>query len=203
MQYAVWGILGAAIVAIVVLYLRNDLGARSALPVLNEVKPFSLTNQLEQPVSLADLKGDVWIADIIFTRCGGPCPKMTEKMSELQHQLPTAGITFVTLTADPKFDTARVLKAYAERFKADHSRWHFLTGDKAEINQLAVKGLLLTSLEKEESQQEDPNDLFVHSTTFVLVDKRGRIRGVYESLEEGFKEKIVNDAKGLLRERAR
>src|ERR1700746_3076871 len=60
---------------------------RSSLPVYGQVADFSLTNQANAVVSLADLNGHPWVADIIFTRCPGPCPRMTRQMRELQDLL--------------------------------------------------------------------------------------------------------------------
>lgn len=203
-QVIVWSVLGFVIVLIALFYVRFELMTRSDLPVISEIQEFSLTNQFGEVTTLADLKGNVWIADIIFTRCGGPCPRMTEKMSELQKMFPQEKIRFVTLTTDPDFDKPSVLKAYSEKFGAEPDRWLFLTGSKEQIKRLATQGLKLAAIEKDEQQQENPNDLFIHSTVFMIVDKRGRVRGgAYESLEPGFEEKIGPAVKSLLRERAR
>jgi protein SCO1/2 len=93
------------------------------------------------------------------------------------------------------------MKRYSERFAADASRWQFLTGPKAEIlRNLASGSLKLAAVDKEPGERENDHDLFIHSTTFVLVDKHGRIRGYYESLEPGFQEKAREDIRSLLRE---
>jgi protein SCO1/2 len=153
------------------------------LPVLAQVADFLLTNQSGQAVTLADLRGKVWVADIIFTRCAGPCPQMTRRMSALQDSLPaTSTAKLVTLTTDPEFDTPAVMKAYGERFGADIARWSLLTGSKPEIARLAIDGLKLTAVEKKPEERADPNDLFIHSTIFVVVDKQARLRGVFETV---------------------
>src|SRR6185436_6722388 len=91
-----------------------------ALPVLSSVAEFTLTNQLGRAVTLADLRGHVWVADFIFTRCPGPCLKMTRQMKDLQEALPAANpARLVTLTTDPAYDSPAILKTYAGRFDAD------------------------------------------------------------------------------------
>jgi protein SCO1/2 len=150
------------------------------------VADFALTNQNGQDVSLADLREHVWVADIIFTRCGGPCPRMTRQMKELQDALPPGSTAkLVTLTTDADFDTPPVLRAYAGRFQADTNRWTFLTGDKREVAKLAIDSLKLTAIEKKPEERVTPKDLFVHSTIFVIVDKRSQLRGVFETTGEG------------------
>ena len=107
------------------LRLRETLG--KPLAKLGQVQDFRLTNQIGQAVTLADLRGRVWVADIVFTRCAGPCPRMTRQMKEIEEALPVASKAWlVTLTTDADFDTPPVLNAYAGRFGADTNRWMFL-----------------------------------------------------------------------------
>ena len=88
---------------------------------------------------MADLTNRVWVADIIFTRCAGPCPVITGRMKSLEAALPkTSDAKLVTLTTDPDYDTPAMMKRYGERFGADFNRWMFLTGTKAEIAALGA-----------------------------------------------------------------
>ena len=200
-QWVAWTLLVGVILYMCVVFVREQ-ARKSNLPVIGQVEPFTLTNQLGDQVTLADLKGKVWVTDIIFTRCMGPCPKMTEKMSELQQKFSgEKDLRLVTLTTDPDHDSPAILKSYAEKFQNDPSRWFFVTGPKPEIKQLAKGSLKLAAEEKSKEEQENPNDLFIHNTVFMLVDKHGRMRGqAYESLEPNFHEKIQQDIRALLRE---
>lgn len=184
-EWAVWGGIAFVVLAILGAFVRERIHTPSKpLMVISQVADFSLTNQLDHPVTLADLRGQVWVADIIFTRCPGPCATMTKRMSELQAALPAnTPAKLVSLTTDPAHDTPRALATYAERFGADPNRWHFLTGPKADLVKLAVNSLKLTVLDKEEAKRTSPDDLFIHSTIFVVVDKQGRLRAVFESLD--------------------
>ena len=174
------------LLAVLLMQLKSHTALDHPLPVIGSIAEFTLTNQNGRAVSLADLRGRVWVADIIFTRCPGPCLKMTRQMKELQEALPPASqAKLVSLTTDADFDTAPVLKAYAERFQADTNRWMFLTGSKRAIANLAIDSLKLTAIEKKPEERESPQDLFVHSTIFVLADKQARLRGVFETTGEG------------------
>ena len=171
-------LLGGATVLLGFLWLTlraHQTAFGKPLPVYGQVADFTLTNQNGHAVSLANLRGLVWVADIIFTRCPGPCLKMTQK----------SAAKLITLTTDPDFDTPSVLKTYAERFGADASRWTFLTGTKKQLSSLAIDSLKLTAIEKKPEERQSAQDLFVHSTIFVLVDKRGQLRGVFETTGEG------------------
>ena len=202
LQMVVWGVLGAVLIVIGALFVAS-LRKGASLPSYGQVQPFTLTNQLGETITLQSLKGKAWVADVIFARCPGPCPKMTAEMTTLQNAFSAdQPLRFVTLTTDPEHDTADKLKEYAQRFSADPERWFFLTGPKREIlANLAVGSLKLSAVEKDPEFQENENDLFIHTTMFVLVDKAGKIRGFYESLEPGFQEKIQADMRSLLAEK--
>jgi protein SCO1 len=157
-----------------------------ALPVIGPVADFTLTNQDSRTTTLADLSNQVWVADIIFTRCAGPCPIMSAQMKSLQDALPPASrAKLVTLTTDPDFDTPPVMKKYGERFGADFNRWTFLTGTKAAIAGLAGDSLKLSAVPVKPEDRRNDADLFIHSTIFVVVDKHARLRGVFETMGEG------------------
>src|SRR5438445_1927832 len=134
-EWIVWGGLVLVMVAILGAFvISRSRQTVPPLPVYATVPDFSLTNQIGGVIALSDLRGKVWVADIIFTRCPGPCPKMTEQMSELQAALPPEEpVVLVSLTADPDFDTPEVLRRYGEERGASADRWHFLTGQKADL----------------------------------------------------------------------
>jgi protein SCO1/2 len=178
-EWLVWGGLIAVIAVVGIAFAWSKLRESARpMPVLGQIPAFNLTNQNNEAVSAANLRGKVWVADIIFTRCPGPCAKMTREFAKLQAALPVDGaVRLVSLTSDPEYDTAAKLKEYAGKFGTDANRWWFLTGDKKEIGSLAVNDFKFVVLDKEPKDRDVPDDLFIHSTWFVIVDKQGRLRG--------------------------
>ncbi|MEC7904296.1 MAG: SCO family protein [Verrucomicrobiota bacterium] len=172
------------------------------LPVLRTISSMDLVDQEGEPVNLQTFRGQPWFANIIFTRCPGPCARMTQKMRQLQEALPAEAseVQLVSLTTDPDFDTPEVLSQYARKFQADTQTWKFLTGTKEEIVRVSTQEWLLVMLEKGEAERESPNDIFLHSTLTVLMDGLGRIRGTYEILEEGQLDEALADLQRLLQE---
>jgi len=159
---------------------------RQPLPLIDAVADFTLTNQDCKVTTLADLTNRVWVADIVFTRCAGPCPIITDHMKSLEGALPqTSDAKLVTLTTDPDFDTPAMMKRYGERFDADFSRWMFLTGTKAQIGALGAGSLKLSAVPKPAADQTNAVDLFIHTTIFVVVDKHARLRGSFETMGDG------------------
>jgi protein SCO1 len=179
----VFGLLGLAYIVALTTMERTRQGA---LPILGRIAGFTLTNQNGQLATLANLSNRVWVADIIFTRCAGPCPRMTAQMKSLQDSLPqNNNAKLVTLTTDPDNDTPAVMKKYGERFGADFNRWIFLTGTKSEIAGLARDSLKLSAVPVKPEERKDDADLFIHTTIFVVVDKHAQLRGVFETGGEG------------------
>ncbi len=154
--------------------------------VIGPVADFTLTNQEGQVTTLADLTNHVWVADIIFTRCAGQCPRMTQQMKSLQDKLPSDSTArLVTFTTDPDYDSAAILKKYGQRAGADFHRWLFLTGTKREIAAVAGNSLKLSTQPIKLADRKSPVDLFIHATIFVVVDKHARLRTFFETAGDG------------------
>jgi len=176
-------------------YLLVSVGCRKGadLPELYQLPDFSLTDQTDTMVTLKDLKGHVWVADFIFTNCGGTCPMMTHEMRKLQDSLPSE-IRMLSITVDPARDTTKALAAYAAEQGATRDRWLFLTGDKQALHDLCVKGFKLP-LDETGGTAAEP---IAHSTRFVLVDRGGTIRGYYSGTEDEDLKRLAADARKLL-----
>jgi protein SCO1/2 len=205
LEWIVWGALTLTILGIVGAFVHSKLNGIQGppLPIITKGLPsFTLTNQSGQVVTQKDLESDIHLVDIIFTRCAGPCPKMTRHMADLQSKLsPKLPIKFLTVTTDPDYDSPAIVKRYGEKFGADFQRWTFLTGSKEEIKRFARDGLLLVSEEKSPEQQTTPEDLFIHATVFILLDKHGRVRGQFDSTEDDFMPKLTRAVKQLSAEK--
>ena len=163
------------------------------LPILGDVPDFHLTSQTGQPFDGKSLDGHIWVADFIYTMCTGPCPLMSAHMRQVQTATAeTPDVKLVSFTVDPAHDTPDVLAAYAKHFKPDFGRWYFLTGEQARLNDLALGGFKLNGVDGS----------MTHSTRFVLVDRRRRIRGYYTTSEDAFMPQLIHDIRQLEREKS-
>ena len=127
-------------------------------------------------------------------------------MITIQNQFfgnPNFGIASITI--DPKNDTAPILKKHADDLGVRSSNWHFLTGDKKYIYNLANKGFNLYA-----GENSKVNGGFEHSGLFALIDKNGDIRCrkddfgnpilYYDGLEKEGVKALQQDIAILLRE---
>ncbi len=78
------------------------------------IQDFTFTERSGRKVTKADLLGHPWLISFIFTRCAGPCPRVSGRMSDLQRLLAGTDVRLVTLTVDPDFDKPDVLNRYAQ-----------------------------------------------------------------------------------------
>lgn len=189
-----WIILGLIVIGIAILNLWlvfKNKPESTAEVVHVSVPDFSLTNQQGQPLGLSDLQGKIWVADFIFTHCPTICPVMTQEMVKLQSEFDSDPVTFVSFTVDPERDTPEVLSRYAVQYGADKQQWHFLTGEKNQIYQLANDGFKLAAAKHEGG--------FPHSAKFVLVAPDGNIHGYYDSRSKPAMKRLRKDVKTLLK----
>ena len=160
-----------------------------------ELEEFIFTDHNNKEVSKSDLKGKVWLADFVFTNCTTVCLPMTSNLSEFQDMLKDNGISnvdIVSFSVDPELDTPAALKEYAERFNADLSSWHFLTGyTQKEIEEFAKKNF------KTIVQKPANTDQVIHGTKFYLVNKDGEIVKDYSGVSDVPFEEMMNDIKIL------
>lgn len=164
-------------------------------PVLFPVPEFSLTSQEGRTFARRDLDGRVWIAGFFFTRCPTICPLLMGKMNDIQHRSKNLGEGFqmVSFSVDPSFDTPEVMRAYAREMRLTLNRWTLLTGPTGQIQQIVREGF---KDHLETAEGIAPADV-VHSTRIFLVDRRGRVRGLYDGSKDEEVSRLLRDA-GLL-----
>lgn len=180
-----------------------EIGVKKHEPlrVYGTVPEFTLTERSGVPVSDRDLNQGIWIADFIFTRCGGTCPIMSKSMSTLQRSLSSIPqiyppVRLVSFTVDPEWDTQERLQDYARRFDADEGGWLFLRGEYERIQELARDGFMVGV----QQGHDDPLEPIIHSQSLILVDPSGQIRGYYDGTEPADIRLLIADVMKLNRE---
>jgi protein SCO1/2 len=159
------------------------------LPVLGEIPHFDLIDQQGGKFDRASLDGHVWVADFIYTNCESSCPRMSSKMHSIQGAT-ASDVRLVSFTVDPARDTPQALDAYGRKYAADEKRWAFLTGNPATLEMLDHDAFKLGSLSMD------------HSTRFVLIDKKGQVRGYYGLFDGDGAARLEKDAARLDKEQA-
>jgi protein SCO1 len=164
-------------------------------PVLGTLPEFAFVDQTGAPFTSNDVRGKVWVADFIFTRCPTICPAMTQVMAKVQHRSRNLGSAFrlVSFSIDPANDTPAVLQAYAEKHAFSPRLWSFVTGGSPEAIQTMVNESFKIAAGRDSAS---PGGMF-HGSHFVLVDPRMQIRGYYDSTDAEAIDRLLRDV-GLL-----
>jgi len=173
--------------------------ARPELLDLGEVPASSLVDEHGEPFTEEALRGHPTIVGFVFTRCPTICPVITMKMHGVQEKTADpkgAPIKLLSISVDPAYDTPPRLLEYATLHQADFGRWRFLTGPGAQVRAL-VEGPFMNSMQQGPSNAGVPS--ISHSGYLVLVDSDLKIRGVYESNDVNALERLMRDARFLVR----
>lgn len=189
---AITAILWAGIVLVMVGVVVGKLykPRASSLPKLFPAASFVLTDETGRRFSDVDLAGHPYVAAFIFTRCGSSCPVVTARMAQVQKQTP-ASVQLVSFSVDPTYDTPEILDRYAKSYQADETRWHFLTGESAQMADVESRMKMSAPAPVKGDQP------IVHSDHLLLVDGEGNVRGVYDSEDVQSIKQLAADASAL------
>lgn len=164
--------------------------------VYHTIGKFALVNQDSVMITNETLRDKIYVTDFFFTSCRTICPIMKTQMVRVYEAIENdPQVLLVSHTIDPEHDTVALLHDYAERLGVKSNKWHFLTGNKDSIYYLAQTSYFATAMEDE----SDP-DGFIHSGAFLLIDKKGRIRGKYDGTKEEEVNKLLKDIEILKKE---
>jgi protein SCO1 len=164
--------------------------------VYHTIASFSFVNQDSAVVTNETFRGKIYVADFFFTSCRTICPKMKTQMLRVYDSIQNlADVLILSHTIDPTYDTVALLHDFADRLGVKSDKWHFVTGTKDSIYNIAQTSYFATAME----DKSEP-DGFIHSGAFLLIDKQGRIRGKYDGTVEEDVNRLVVDIKRLRKE---
>jgi protein SCO1/2 len=166
--------------------------------IYHTIADFKFVDQDSAVVTNDTFKGKIYVADFFFTTCRTICPIMKTQMKRVYDSIKgNPDVLILSHTIDPEYDTVGLLKDFAERLGVDSKKWHFVTGDKDKIYEIAQTSYFATALEDKAER-----DGFIHSGAFLLIDKDKRIRGKYDGTKADDVNRLLTDIRKLEREYA-
>lgn len=167
----------------------------------NDLQPFELVNQNDEPFTSEDMEGKVWLANLIFTECVTVCPPMTQNMTELTQELESEGLSdvgIISFTVDPETDTPEVLSEYISWYSpAESIDWQMMTGYDFEF----IRDYALNNFKTVVKAPQDGSNQVLHGTGIYLIDESGTLLKDYTGVDAGDNvfetEQIVEDVKIL------
>jgi protein SCO1/2 len=160
------------------------------------VPPFSFINQEGDTVTQALVQHKIYVADFFFVSCPTICPIMKREMLRVYQAFKgDTSLYLLSHTIDPQHDTIALLKQFATDLGVEGKQWQFLTGQREKIYEMAEKGYYATAL----PDSTEPGG-FVHSGGFILVDRQGRVRGIYDGTDAQKVDELIADIALLKKE---
>lgn len=162
---------------------------------IHKVIDFLFINQNGDSVSQSTIKNKIYLVNFFFSTCGSICPKMMRNMERVQnHFSENDDVLFISHTVMPWIDSVEALKKYSTNFNVIENKWHFVTGQKSEIYNLARTSYFV---EEEPGFTKDSTE-FLHTEHFILIDKNRHLRGIYNGTLELEMERVIEDINLLL-----
>lgn len=164
------------IVVIALLFLGIGFGMsyfEKNLYTVMKVPDFELTNQNNQKISSKDMLGKVYLVEFFFSKCPTICPVMNSNMKVIQKEINNPNFGIISISIDPDNDTSEILKEHSKKIGANSPNWHFLTGERTYIGNLADQFNIYVG------DEEDEGESLNHSGMIALVDQKGNIRCRY------------------------
>lgn len=146
---------------------------KKSLFTVMKVPDFELTDQNDIKISNKDMLGKVYLVEFFYSRCPTICPIMNQNMKYIQDEINNPNFGIISISIDPENDTSQVLKQHAKLVGATSPNWHFLTGNRDYIGEIADKFNIYVGDKKDEAESLN------HSGMIALVDKEGNIRCRY------------------------
>ena len=161
--------------------------------IYHSIQPFSFTNQFNETVSDKTIEGKIVVTDFFFATCQSICPKMSSQLVHVQSAFKNDNdVLILSHTVNPINDSVEVLYGYGQSYGAIKNKWHFLTGNKKEIYDMARYSYLVNALEEDGTAEG-----FLHSELLILVDANKHIRGMYDGTDSLAVVKLIADIKLL------
>lgn len=173
-----------------------ELGDGGIDTVFHSIKSFSFMDQDSSIITNASFAGQLYVADFFFTSCPSICPIMKVQLLRVYEKYQDNDkVAILSHTIDPDYDKVPILHDYAQRLEVESDKWHFVTGDKDQIYDMAQTSYYVATRENDQA----PGG-YEHSGAFILIDPNKHIRGVYDGTDAKSIDKLLRDIDILLEE---
>lgn len=175
--------------------------AHATLDSYKEVETMTFTNQRNEEVSTADLKGKVWVASFVFTSCNTECSYLVYRLRRVLGKLADENdFIMISFSVDPQTDTPERLQRFAQRYGKDNEQWHFLTGDHKKMTRIVKNNFLLPIAEGDQKDKLLATTELIHSNRYAVVDKQGVVRYYVDGMLPNAEALILDAVQQLLKE---
>jgi protein SCO1 len=159
----------------------------AVLPKCGDAPRFESRDQEGRSIGTTELSGSTWIAGFLDVAQPADIELLSSKLAELDQNLHGAkGVTLVSFCVGAD---QNALSDYARRYEAS-DRWRFVPVDEDRSSTFFQGWTSATASCRGQTPLQN---------VFVLIDRQGAVRGVYDASAPEAVQKILVDAGNLLR----
>jgi cytochrome oxidase Cu insertion factor (SCO1/SenC/PrrC family) len=170
----------------------NNNYAIAGFPLSGRTAPdFQLTNQFNQPVTLASLRGHEVVLAFIDSRCTTLCPLTAEILYNAKSHLTSSEasqIELIAINANPIATSIPVIQDWSIKHGMLH-QWQFLTG--------STKQLKTIYQQYDVADQVSSDGAAIHDPATFIIDANGNEQLFYETLNSTNQSDLNDQIKGL------
>ena len=162
---------------------RTTIPAAAGVTILKPGDAAPATQLVDQDglaIALKDFRGSAAAISFIYTRCPLPqfCPLIDRRFGEVQTIAAAdpalAGkVRLLSISFDPKFDRAEMLRAHASKVGADPRVWRFATAEEAVVDRMAAEFGINVIREKDGT--------ITHNLRTAVIDPAGRVTAILDN----------------------
>lgn len=139
------------------------------------------------------------VIHLMYTRDVSLSRTMIKKLDQIANRfIQNKKVKLYSITVDTLFDTPEVLAKYSKVYKPWTKSWFFVTDPSVDILKFAKESLLQDAL-----VTKDNSKPFIIGSNYLLLDSKGRIRGIYDINVKTDVDRLEDEIKLLLVEEIR
>lgn len=140
-------------------------------------------------INMKDLKGNIQVLSMIYTRCKTICPVIINNMKKIEQEIiknKIKNVKFTLITLDPENDKTEQIKNFVKEKKINN--WEVLRTSKEDTLKIAMA----TGIR----YKKENSDEYTHSNIIIVIGKNGDIKIKHPGLEKNYKKiiKIINES---------
>lgn len=176
---------------------ERDIDPATGDTIYASIRDFEFLNQDSQVVSNATFENKAYVVDFFFISCPTICPKLKQQMLRIHERFESnADLLMLSHTVDTKHDTIPRLKKYADNLGVSSQKWHFVTGEKDSIYNIANDYFSVAI------ENADAPGGYDHSGRIILVDENRHVRAFCNGTDPGEVDAFMDQIDVLLSEQS-
>jgi len=167
--------------------------------IYHTVPSVDFVNYDGKKVHLLDNDTTLSVVHLMYSRDASLSRTMIKRLDQIANRfIQNKKVKLYSISVDTTYDTPAVLAKYAKVYKPWTKSWFFVTKPSVDIFKFAKESLLQDAMANPEGSKP-----FIIGSNYLLLDTKGRIRGIYDINVKTDVDRLEDEIKLLLVEEIR